>query len=500
VPDFSRLSAEQRRVVLAGDGPLLVMAGPGSGKTTTMAARVAHLVEERRVGAASVLAVTFTRAAAHALRARLATMLGERARQVDVTTFHGLGLRLVRHWSRQIGYPPGMLRVCRDGAARALLSEAAAAAGIDLERAPPQLERLLERHRLTADADGGGGNGHSRALAALAAAYERLLLERRLVDYPAMLVLPVRLFLSHPRALRVCQDAYRAILADEFQDVCGAQYALLRLLAERHRNLAVVGDPCQSVYGWRGAEPALFERFLRDFPEAQACSLDQNFRSTGCIVGLANALGAGLGFPRRLWTDNPHGYRAVVHEAADEAAEAAYVAAEIRRLLETGAIRHAGEVAVLYRTNGQARALRRALQDGGLPYRLEPHPELVEGESGGPAAGGADVLELLDQTPRVALTTIHGAKGGEWRVVFVVGLEEGLLPHSATTEGPAAQTTALADELRVAYVAVTRPRERLYLTYCRRRRRGEWSAPVDPSRFLRRLPGELVAAADAPAA
>src|SRR5438132_1537252 len=195
VLDLSRLSAEQRQVVLAGDGPLLVLAGPGSGKTTVLAARIAYLVTVRRVGPASVLALAF----------------------------------------------------------------------------------------------------------------EDLLRGRSAVDYPAMLALPLRLLREHEPVLRLYQGAYRAVLCDEGQDVCAAQYALLRLLAERHQNLVLVGDPLQAIYGFRGADARCMRAFRRDFPEARVLALSQNFRSTGRIVDLANALGASLDRRRVLWTSNPPG-------------------------------------------------------------------------------------------------------------------------------------------------------------------------------------------------
>ena len=538
--DLSRLSEEQRRVALAPDGPLLVIAGPGSGKTTTMAARIAYLLDGRQVGPGSVLAVTFTRAAARALRARLVTMLGERGQAVDVTTLHGFGLRVIRHWSGQIGFAPGgPLRVCGAACSRTLLREVLEGAGGGEHSRADGMARALERHRLRATdiaalRDGAkyssGSRGCDAPLVVLAAAYEDLLLRRRLVDYAAMLAWPVRLFDASPTALRLCQDAYRTVLADEFQDLCAIQYTLLRLLAARHRNLVAVGDPCQSVYGWRGADAELFERFLRDFPDARVHTLEQNFRSTGRIVGLANAMGVDLGVPRRLWTANPPGPEALVYGAADEADEARFVAAEIERLAAAGAIRHVGEVAVLYRTNEQAQGLKRALRERGLAWRLQaasdpaaeadddlapsatprvPAPSATPVTPASPQAavtGGRESAPVIDAAPRVVLTTIHAAKGEEWRVVFVVGVEEGLLPHARTLDEGADRPAragrrladagdGLADELRVAYVAVTRPRERLYLSYCRSRSRGEWREPRGPSRFLRRLPADLLAAA-----
>jgi superfamily I DNA/RNA helicase len=374
----------------------------------------------------------------------------------------------------------------------------------------------VERYRLgsaTESATPGGrqprpahGTGRMGRLPALAAAYETQLLRRNAVDYPAMLTLPLRAFECHPAALRLCRDAYRAILADEFQDLCGAQYALLRLLGHEHRNVIVVGDPRQALYAWRGASVRFFGQFLADFPEAQVHVLDQNFRATGHLVALANALGTALGYPRGLWTDNPAGQEALLYGAADECDEAAFVAAEIFRLSARGQVGHLGDIAVLYRTNAQARTLVEALQARGLAHELVGGGMDDDGHADALASDAADRAPISTAGDAVVLTTVHAAKGAEWRVVFVVGLEDGLLPHArALVDSPdgdepagpnsaaaPARTRALEEELRVAYVAVTRPRERLYLTYCRTRQRGESRQPRRPSRFFQALPTALV--------
>jgi DNA helicase-2/ATP-dependent DNA helicase PcrA len=625
VLDLSRLGPEQRRAVLAPDGPLVIVAGPGSGKTTVLAARIAYLILARGVPPTSVLALTFATKAAHEFRERLGGLLGEHGRGVDVATFHAFGLRIIRQWSEELGLSAGPVAVYGADETRALVREAAERCGVDLaDRSPAEWAADLDRCRLGTpglDAD---------PLRSLARAYEELLRRRGAVDYPAMLALPLRLLDERPEALRLVQHAYRHVLVDEFQDVCAAQYALLRRLAERHRSLVVVGDPRQALYGWRGADVHFLLRLRTHFPEAQLLSLDRNFRSTGRIVALANALGTSLGEYGPLRTDNPPGRPARLVIASDERAEAAYVAAEVERLRAERAIGGLGEVAVLYRTNRQADELAVAFRERRLPYRargdllarrevrdavaylrLADNPadgaalarivnvpprrlsRLVEqlqaspvpvsqlpilaGAYGSAARAHAEALAALvgdlheqsrrlvparlldlalersgyrawladqpdrparlgnlaelralaeradgdlgdwladlqlgeeaeppsDDAPRVLFTTIHGAKGGEWRVVFVVGVEEGLLPHvrsaaSDTRRGGGLRPLGpdeVEAELRVAYVAVTRPRERLYLTCCRERRRGERVEPRRPSRFLRAIPDDLLARA-----
>lgn len=623
--DLSRLAAEQRRAVLAPDGPLLIVAGPGSGKTTVIAARIAYLILSRRIPPTSILALTFAAKAARELRARLGSLLGASGHAVDVMTFHAFGLRVVRQWSEELGLGLGPLAVYGDGEARSLLLEAS-----ERLRMPQDGQTLGDLFASVARLRLAVGAAESvTVLHPLVREYEDLLRQRGAIDYPAMLSLPLRLFNELPSALRLYQDAYRHVLVDEFQDVCGAQYELLRRLAERHRNLVAVGDPRQALYAWRGADIRFLQRLQADFPDTQLLTLDQNFRSTWQIVGLANSLATSLGSLSPLWTDNPQGIRPVHFVAADERSEAAYVASEIVRLKLERAVDDLGDVAVLYRTNRQAQELIVALRESRQPYRVLGGGDLLTrravrdavaylrlafnpgdmaalrrivnvpprrlerlaeamrdrpcgvdqlaalADRYGPATrqSAADLAELIrtlheqvrhlppdrlldlvleqsgyrawianttdgdahlrwlaellrlakraesglgdwlaelqlgeepeasaDDAGRVVLTTIHGAKGGEWSVVFVTGVEEGLLPHfraAAVSPSGAPETrqyaeTGVQDELRVAYVAVTRPRDRLYLTSCRQRRMGDRIEPRAQSRFLRDIPAELL--------
>ena len=500
--DLTRFTPEQREVVLAGEGPLLVVAGPGAGKTSVLAARIAYLVLVRGVPAEAVLALTFTAAAARRLRARLRAVLAGAAAAVAVSTFHALGLRLLRRWPEAAGFPPGGPRVCDAPATLALVRGAAAAAGLDPDRwRPIELAAAVERLRRSGASGGPGGTGpEPDALVVLARAYEAGLRRRGAVDYPALLALPVRLLEDRPDLLRAARAAHRAVLVDEAQDLCPLQYALVRALAAGHRHAVLVGDPRQAIYGWRGADPRLLGAFLRDFPEARVLALDQNFRATGRLVGVANALGRALGFPARLWTANAVGERARVLTAPDERAEAGAVAAEVARLCAGGRLTPA-DVAVLYRTRRQAAALAAALSARGLPCRVRAHAAALDGDGagGGPGSAGGGERGVL-------LATIHAAQGGEWPVVFVAGVEEGLLPHAravgamGTTRESVPEASGpgegLAEELRVAFVAVTRPRSLLYLSHSRARGSGDREGrprPRRPSRFLRLLPPELVA-------
>jgi len=448
------LTEEQRTVVYADDGPLLVIAGPGSGKTRVLAARVCHLIADQHVSPARILILTFATKAAGELRTRLAARIGASGQAVDVATYHSFGWRVVRRWQADLGFGHGPLRVCSHGEQLWLLDLAAQGLGLPALAATVDLPDL---HAYRGDGDASA----STLLPALATVYEELLCQHGVIDYPSMLILPLRLLNAHPAALRTLQGAYDYVLADEFQDTSLPQYTLLRALAARHRNLLLVGDPDQCIYQWRGADGSAFHAFARDFPDARLCTLTQNFRSSGRIVALANAIRPGLLSEQDLWTANPPGELPVLWEARDEQAEAVLVAREIARLTTEHSVRNPGEVTVLYRTHAQAPALVTALQQQGIPsVQIRTTDDLSDTDAG-----------------RVRLMTVHAAKGGEWPVVFLVGAEEGLLPHIH------ADDTTIADERNIAYVAVTRAMDRLYVMHCRHRL----------SRFFTGLPEGLVA-------
>jgi DNA helicase II / ATP-dependent DNA helicase PcrA len=392
--DLARFSPQQRAAITAGEGPLSILAGPGSGKTTTLAGRIAYLVSDRGVPPTSILAITFTTAAAAALRQRLETVLGGDAARVDIRTFHSFGLRVIRSWSEELGFGQLPPAVYGREDARAVLREAARELGLAVRADHPagqesdpwalslaQLDRTVERHRLAnaraermpamdsdvLDAD---------VLAELSAAYERRLEARAAVDYPSMLTLPLRLLDTNEQALHMLQDAYRWVLVDEYQDCCQLQAAILQRLTARHQNVAVVGDPLQSVYGFRGADPRPLSEFPRTFPGAQVVVLEENHRSTHTVVSLANALAAPLGQRPASWTSNPEGPPARVYAAEDDAEEALFIAEEVTRLLEGGELARPSQAAVLFRTNAQAQAFALALRARGIPVRLRSEADL----------------------------------------------------------------------------------------------------------------------------
>jgi len=348
---------------------------------------------DRSVPPTSILAITFTTAAAAALRRRLESVLGGAATQVDIRTFHSFGLRVIRSWSEELGFgqfPPAVYG--RDDA-RDVLREAANELGLAVAHEPIpretrdpwalsllQLERAVERYRLQ-NARGDSTPVDSEildgeVLAEVSLVYERRLEARAAVDYPSMLTLPMRLLDENPRASRMLQDAYRWLLVDEYQDCCRLQAALLQRLVAQHQNLAVVGDPLQSVFRFRGADRRLLMDFSSMFPGARTFVLEQNHRSTRTIVELANALAAPLGERPASWTRNPDGPPGRLYAAVDDADEARFIAEEVARLLAAGELVQPGQAAVLFRTNAQALAVAFALRARGIPARLRAELDL----------------------------------------------------------------------------------------------------------------------------
>jgi DNA helicase II / ATP-dependent DNA helicase PcrA len=395
--DLNRFSPQQCAAITAGEGPLSILAGPGSGKTTTLAGRIAYLVGERHVPPTSILAITFTTAAAAALRRQLQTVLGDAAAQVDIRTFHSFGLRVIRSWSEELGFGNTPPAVYGREDARAVLREAARELGLAVAEnhavekrdawaiSLAQLDHALERYRLrcanantTTVVDGAEIDVLDGAvLAELAAAYERRLKSYAAVDYPSMLTLPLHLLEANSRALHMLQDAYRWILVDEYQDCCRLQASLLQQLTSRHHNLTVVGDPFQSIYRFRGADPRLLVDFPDAFAGAQVLVLEQNYRSTRTVVALANSLVAPLGERPASWTANPVGPPALVYAASSDADEARFVAAEVARLLRAGELSVPGQAAVLFRTNAQARELANAFRTRGIPVQMRAELDLL---------------------------------------------------------------------------------------------------------------------------
>ncbi|GLZ34474.1 DNA helicase [Lentzea sp. NBRC 105346] len=482
VPVVAGLDPEQSVAAEAGEGPLLIIAGPGTGKTRTLTHRIAHLITERGVAAEHCLAITFTRRAAEEMSERLAALVP--GNEITVATFHSLGVRILREHHEKVG---------------------------------------LSKDFQVAEEPGPGE-----------------------VGFDDLVNLPVRLLEENPELVEAYRRQYRWISVDEYQDVDEQQYRLLRLLAPPDGNLTAIGDPDQAIYRFRGADVRFFLRFQQDFPSARTVQLTRNYRSSPRIVDAAlQAISPSTLVPgRELKPMGAHGEAPVgVHHAASEQAEAAFVARTIEQLLggasfhsrDTGRVLDDGahglgfsDFAVLYRTDRQARAIVDALTAAGLPVQKRSHDRLADRPGvqriltevphlpgsvaervRASAALAPEAVELLmplatrcgddlarfltelsvgvevdewdPRADRVSLLTLHAAKGLEFPVVFIIGCEDGLLPM----HWGASDADEIDEERRLMFVGITRAQRFLYVSHAAER----FGRSARPSPFLADLSG-----------
>ena len=382
------LNPQQREAVECGEGPVLVVAGPGSGKTRVLSCRFAHLVLRAGIAPQQILAVTFTNKAAREMRERIERVLAsEAARAVDgfdlrnlsLGTFHSLCARWLRRDGEAVGLPREYVIFDDDDSQRAV-KQAMTDLDINIKQySPSAVQNAISRakNEMLGVDQFPNLTPFERVAAKTYRRYQELLAASRAADFDDLLLQTVRLFRDHPEILARYQERYRHILVDEFQDTNEVQYTLVRLLAERRRNLYVVGDADQSIYRWRGADYRNVQRFQKDFSDARTFLLEENYRS------VQNVLDAAMGVIRvnrgrvdkNLFTRRGTGPKLVLHEAYDENDEARYVVDTISELTarppdEGRRAVHPSECAVMYRTNAQSRALEEEFIRANLPYRL----------------------------------------------------------------------------------------------------------------------------------
>src|SRR3989475_516916 len=550
------LNPEQREAVLQIKGPLLILAGAGSGKTRVITSRIAYLVGDGHAQPEEVLAVTFTNKAAEEMRARVEHLLGSDCSRMWVSTFHSLCARLLRREAPAIGLSrdfviydsSDQLTVVKQALKELHIDDSFVQPRAALSRISHAKNRMESPDVVAANA---GWNRRDEEIAKVYAYYQKALKECNALDFDDLLLHTVELFEQSATVRAKYAEQFRFVMVDEYQDTNRPQYLLIRRLAEVHRNLCVVGDPDQSIYKWRGADLRNILDFERDFPEARTVKLERNYRSTQIILDAASAVISQNRNrkDKHLWTDRKGGDRITYFRGSDELEEADFITRTAR-----GALAEDVEamVAVLYRTNAQSRTIEDALMREGIAYkvvgggrvyerkdteiaradsvsiaigkmldrsgylqdlrdernedaegRIENLAELVsaarEYESREPEPSlnaFVDRLSLLSdadeeqgaQNARVWLMTLHSAKGLEFPVVILAGLEEGLFPHSRSSEDEA----ELEEERRLCYVGMTRARARLVLTGAARRRIfGEYQAS-EPSRFIDEVPAALV--------
>ena len=374
--DLQKLNPPQREAVLTTQGPLLVLAGAGSGKTRVLTYRIAHLIDEG-VPAWKILAITFTNKAAREMQSRVLALSGEVAQEAWVSTFHSCCARILRRDIEKLGYKRSFT-IYDDEDQMTLIKRMIRELDLNDKLYPPRMVKTVisgaKNAMLTPDEWLRGQQDpqdlKSRKLYELYSAYEKHLKSYDALDFDDLLIKTLVLFTEHPPVLESYRYRFDYVLVDEYQDTNRAQYELVRLIAGEKRNLCVVGDDDQSIYGWRGADLRNILDFEKDYPDTKVIKLEQNYRSTGNILTAANQVIAhNVGRKEKaLWTEAQDGEKILHYEAMDEQDEAAWICAQARGLEAQGV--KPGECAVLYRANAQSRVIEEALVRAGLPYRV----------------------------------------------------------------------------------------------------------------------------------
>lgn len=606
---FSKLNPQQVEAVKHLNGPALVVAGPGSGKTRVLTNRVAFLIQEKKISEMEILCVTFTNKASDEIQYRVKKMLGKDTKLPWSGTFHSVCSKILRKEGFQMGIPPFYVIYDTDDSA-SLIKGILKDFGIDSKRFHPKavLETIssAKSELISASEYQSYAQGYfQRTVAKIYPEYQKRLRKNNALDFDDLLFETVKLFDQFPEVLKKYQNIFKYILVDEYQDTNRAQYVLTTQLSDAHKNLFVVGDMSQAIYSFRGADYRNILNFQKDYPDAKIYNLEQNYRSTQTILDAAKGVikNNSTHIALDLWTEEGEGEKLVVFTGGSDREEIAFVINEMVDLLSSG--KSYEEVAVLYRTNAQSRLMEEELIKNNIPYRIYggvrfyarkeikdivsflkvihnpkdsvswkriinvppkgigqksvekiqkngwdleeiskktkiPFRKWVEGK------GKLSTLELMEEvlaktgyikwlkdegeeniyrienieelksvasrfvelseflenvaliessskpsavnSDSVTLLTAHASKGLEFPVVFIIGMEEGLFPHSNSLT----ELAELEEERRLCYVAITRAKEKVYLTNAKSRLYfGRVQANL-PSRFLGEIPKNLV--------
>lgn len=370
------LNPLQAEAVTFGEGPLLILAGAGSGKTKVLTSRIAYLVLKKGIAPESILAVTFTNKAAGEMRERLYALMGDKAKELWLGTFHSLGLRLLRREARAAGVKTD-LTVYGDDDQLSLIKQVMAELGISEKSYAPKailsrINQAKNEHIGPSEFMGFSHDFLSERVAKIYSIYQKKLREMGCMDFGDLICEPINLLKNNPNILKGYQERFGYILVDEYQDTNRAQYLFTNLLAAASRNLLAVGDPDQSIYAWRGADINNILEFERDYPDATTLRLEQNYRSTKSILAAANSViqRNRKRLDKTLWTENPTGEPLVFEEARDEYQEAQLVIKRMRNILDRNRSLKYRDFAVFYRTNAQSRVFEEQLMREGIPYTI----------------------------------------------------------------------------------------------------------------------------------
>lgn len=590
--NLSHLNEKQREAVVDTSGPLIILAGAGSGKTRVLTYKAAYLIVEKRVDPQSILMVTFTNKAAGEMKERISDLVGE-SRVPQASTFHSFCARVLRREGKHLGLSSSYV-IYDESDQLEVAKRALVLLGIDSKKVNPRSilnaissakNELIEAGEYQSLARGYFGE----IVAKTYTLYEAVLKKNQAVDFDDLLLYVVKFLKTDIPASSQLREKYEYILVDEYQDTNHAQYVLTKLLGSYHKNICIVGDVSQSIYSFRGANYRNIMNFREDFPESRIVNLEQNYRSTQNILSAATSvISKNTSHPiLTLWTDKGSGDKISIYEAGNEQEEAIFIINTV--------VNRKGSFAVLYRTNAQSRVIEEAFLHHGIPYSLVggvrfyerkeikdvlaflkfyynskdaisfariqkigkrrslkyldyfeklkkekretytsldlldgfvkacDYLSLYTGEDEADMQRLENIKELrsvasqfpqidaflenvalieseylpsgkmLGDSPQnaqnsIVLMTIHGAKGLEFDHVFLVGMEEGLFPHSQSLM----EREEIEEERRLCYVALTRARVKLYLSYAQRRLYFGRHTNNMPSRFLVDIPQTLV--------
>ncbi|SFE88809.1 DNA helicase PcrA [Alteribacillus iranensis] len=369
------MNPQQKEAILETEGPLLVMAGAGSGKTRVLTSRIAYLIREKGIPPYSILAITFTNKAAREMKDRAARLVGPVAEDIWISTFHSMCVRILRRDIDRIGYNRNF-SILDASDQLSLIKQILKDLNIDSKKFEPRsllgvissAKNVLETPEKFSEKAVGP---FEEVAADVYKEYQRRLRTNHALDFDDLIMVTIKLFKQVPEVLEFYQRKFQYIHVDEYQDTNRAQYMLVNLLAEKNRNLCVVGDSDQSIYKWRGADIGNILSFENDYEDAKVILLEQNYRSTKKILEAANAViknNSGRK-PKKLWTDNDEGDNLFYYEAADERDEAVYVVGKIREAVQSGNCDYS-DIAVLYRTNAQSRVLEEMFVKSNISYNM----------------------------------------------------------------------------------------------------------------------------------
>lgn len=593
---LSELNLQQKKAVTYDEGPLLVLAGAGSGKTRVLTYRVAYFISEGKVRPEEVLLLTFTNKASGEMKARVENLIGMVPGFAG--TFHSFCARVLRTDGKYIGVPPGFL-IYDEGDQKEAIKEVLESFNMSKDSYNPSalLSEISDakNQMLTPSQYAEFVQGDwQEAVFKVYSAYQKLLKEVGALDFDDLLLFTVDLFKKSPEILARWQTKLTHVFVDEWQDTNKIQYELTGLIVGKRKDITAVGDASQSIYSWRGADFRNINNLIRDYPNVMIINLEQNYRSTQNILSAANSvIVKNTSHPiLKLWTENPTGEKIKLYGARNGLDEASFVINEISNLIQYG--HSLKDFAVLYRTNAQSRVLEEAFLHSGIPYvlvggvrfydrkeirdvlsylrllvnpkdsvskkriekigtrRLEKFKKFQEEAAALEETTTLDILDgVLEKTgylelfqketeenlarlenikelrsvaaefPNIneflenvalvgaqetnnkrrvngekqkdaaTLMTLHAAKGLEFPVVFIVGMEEGLFPHSRSLW----DAGELEEERRLAYVGMTRAKKLLYLSYATRRLYFGEKISNPPSRFIIDIPESLLQSA-----